>query len=166
MCVTEAKCTKLTNSLSCVFDTHVCGHGWTDVRQAWGPGEAHLPPSLEEGRQHLRPMCVKQTLLTTLRVTQDILILVLETLDPKLVCVLIMCFNYVCIIIDNASFAFLLKCFILFYRCVCVCLCLCVCVCVCVCVSVCVWVCVCVCAYVDKYVCVCACVLHVRCVCV
>uniref|UniRef100_A0A8C5BMK6 UBC core domain-containing protein n=1 Tax=Gadus morhua TaxID=8049 RepID=A0A8C5BMK6_GADMO len=27
MCVTEAKCTKLTNSLSCVFDTHVCGHG-------------------------------------------------------------------------------------------------------------------------------------------
>ena len=55
--------------------------------------------------------------------TQDILILVLETLDPKLVCVLIMCFNYVCIIIDNASFAFLLKCFILFYICVCVCVC-------------------------------------------
>ena len=34
-----------------------------------------------------------------------------------------MCFNYVCIIIDNASFAFLLKCFILFYICVCVCVC-------------------------------------------
>ena len=35
-----------------------------------------------------------------------------------------MCFNYVCIIIDNASFAFLLKCFILFYICVCVCVCI------------------------------------------
>ena len=37
-----------------------------------------------------------------------------------------MCFNYVCIIIDNASFAFLLKCFILFYIYVCVCVFVCV----------------------------------------
>ena len=99
--------------------------------------------------------------------TQDILILVLETLDPKLVCVLIMCFNYVCIIIDNASFAFLLKCFILFYRCVCVCLCLCVCVCVCVSVSVsvCVCVCVCVCGHIRVPVCLCAMHMFGVCVC-
>ena len=127
------------------------------------------PPKLGGGTTTpMRPMCVKQTLLTTLRVTQDILILVLETLDPKLVCVLIMCFNYVCIIIDNASFAFLLKCFILFYRCVCVCLCLCLCVCVCVSVSVCVCVnlCLCVCVCADIYVCLCACVLCTCVVCV
>ena len=44
----EAEEEEETNSSSCVFDTHVGGHGRTDVCQAWGAREAHLPPSLTE----------------------------------------------------------------------------------------------------------------------